>query len=106
MNTEESVSDSETASEETDAADTEQDAAQEPRHRPAEKRSEDVAVDDEVQSLQPMRLAIRSPRKLRACNLPAQLRLQLSTATTVRIQTMKKRCLRPSHRRDNRCTVN
>ena len=40
MNTEESVSDSETAAEETDAADTEQDAAQEPRHRPAEKRSE------------------------------------------------------------------
>ena len=38
MNTEESVSDSETAAEETDAADTEQDAAQEPRHRPAEKR--------------------------------------------------------------------
>ena len=99
MNTEESVSDSETAAEETDAADTEQD---ERRNRVTDQQKSvlrDVAVDDVVQSLQPMRLAIRSPRKLRACNLPAQLRLQLSTATTVRIQTMKKRCLRPSHRR-------
>ena len=40
MNTEEAVSDSETAAEETDGAGTEQDDAQEPRHRPAEKRSE------------------------------------------------------------------
>ena len=40
MNTDEAVSDSETAAEDTDGADTEQDASQEPRHRPAEKRSE------------------------------------------------------------------
>ena len=40
MSTDEVVSDSEIAAEETDGADTEQDAAQEPRHRPAEKRSE------------------------------------------------------------------
>ena len=51
MNTEEAVSDSETAAEETDGAGTEQDDAQEPRHRPAEKRSRDVAVDDVVLSL-------------------------------------------------------
>ena len=40
MNTDEAVSDSETAAEDTDGADTEQHASQEPRHRPAEKRSE------------------------------------------------------------------
>ena len=40
MNTEEAVSDSETAAEETDGAGTEQEDAKEPRHRPAEKRSE------------------------------------------------------------------
>ncbi|MEC7960611.1 MAG: ribonuclease E/G, partial [Pseudomonadota bacterium] len=40
MSTDEAVSDSEIVAEETDGADTEQDAAQEPRHRPAEKRSE------------------------------------------------------------------
>ena len=40
MNTEEAVSDSETAAEEIDGAATEEDAEQEPRHRPAEKRSE------------------------------------------------------------------
>ena len=40
MNTEEAVSDSETAAEETDGPASEQDDAQEPRHRPAEKRSE------------------------------------------------------------------
>ncbi|MEC7610178.1 MAG: ribonuclease E/G, partial [Pseudomonadota bacterium] len=40
MSTDQAVSDSEIVAEETDGADTEQDAAQEPRHRPAEKRSE------------------------------------------------------------------
>ena len=40
INTEEAVSDIETAAEETDGADTDQDSSQEPRHRPAEKRSE------------------------------------------------------------------
>ena len=40
MNAEEAVSDSETPPDETEVADTDQDASQEPRHRPAEKRSE------------------------------------------------------------------
>ena len=40
MNTEEAVSDSETAAEDIDGANTDQDASQEPRHRPTEKRSE------------------------------------------------------------------
>ena len=40
INTEVGVSDSATAAEETDVAGTEQDDAQEPRHRPADKRSE------------------------------------------------------------------
>ena len=40
MNAEEAVSDNETASDETDRADTDQNASHEPRHRPAEKRSE------------------------------------------------------------------
>ena len=41
INAEEEVSDNEKAAEETDAADTDQDASQEPRHRPAEKRAEE-----------------------------------------------------------------
>ena len=40
INTEEGVSDSETAVKEADGAGTDQDASEEPRHRPAEKRSE------------------------------------------------------------------
>ena len=99
MNTEEAVSDSETAAEDTDGADTEQDASQEPRHRPAEKRSEGRRRRRRGPKPVPDTAGNMEPTAVEACNLPALLRSQLSIATTVRMQAVKRRYLQPSHRR-------